>query len=166
MLMGARALALIAKADREPGDQRETLSAARDVLAAQARTTPGNPYLWARLAAVELALGGRPDRALALLQRSFEVGRNAVAAWPTRVAIGFRLWNDADEALRARILDEAVAMWLKLGDRAWSRPEMRVRLARMTAASGLVDVVTPAIAVSPEAFAAWNNALAQALEDT
>lgn len=163
-LLGAGALARIVKADRAADDARRTLEAARTLLIAQAKTAPANPYLWSRLASVELALGAAPARCLTLLARSFAAGPNAVAAWPARVALGFRLWDHAGEPLRARILDEATRMWRKSGDRHWDRATMQARLVRLTVDAGLTDVVTPAIATSPAAFQRWNSLMAMELE--
>lgn len=157
-LLGASAYAHILAAERTTGAAAVTeLDAARAKLIAQAQATPANPYLWAQLASVELALSARPERAATLLRRSFETGPNAVAAWPARVALGFRIWPAASTNLRAAVLAEAARMWRKTGDRNWRRPEMRRELVRIALAEGMTDVVAQAVAQTPADLAAWTN---------
>ena len=57
-LFAAAALADLLLAERAGiGQERTHLESARRDLLAQAKISPANPYLWARLASIELALG-------------------------------------------------------------------------------------------------------------
>lgn len=156
-LLGSAALADLLLAERAGmGRERPHLEAARADLIAQARITPADPYVWARLASVELALGAGNARVAKLLSHSMRLGRNASGAWPARVAIGFRIWPDAPTPLRADILQEAARMWHKRADRHWDRRAMQDRLADMALTAGMADRLAPLIASAPEDFARWN----------
>ncbi len=160
-LLGASALAHIVLAERTGGQAGPDLAAARARLMQEARIAPRNPYLWTQLAAIELADGAPAARVGELLAHSFALGPNAVAAWPARVAIGFRIWAEAPDDLRARILAEALRMWRKSGDRNWDRRNMQQRLARLAMDAGLTDMVTRALAETPEDLARWTYLLGE-----
>ena len=162
--VASRAFADIVRAERAGGRDRALILEARAHLAAQARLSPGNPYLWADLAAVDLALGAGPQRAEALLWQSIRLGRNAVRAWPGRVAVAFSIWPDISDRLRQHMLDEAVALWGKHGDSNWKQSRMQERLVKLALDAGLTDTLTPLIAVTPEDLARWTFLLSAALE--
>ena len=160
-LISARAIAQIIAGERRGGQDSNALQAARVTLLKQATVTPRNPYLWTQLASVEMALGARPKRVGQLLDHSFTTGRNAVAAWPARVAIGFRIWHSTSPPMQTRILHEATQMWAKISDQQWNRRLMRKRLTQLTLAAGLTDIMTPLIGTTPDDLAQWLDLLNQ-----
>lgn len=165
-LFAAAALADLLLAERAGiGQERTHLESARRDLLAQAKVSPANPYLWARLASIELALGGPgPEtnaRAGRMLRHSIVLGRNASGAWPARVAIGFRIWPDAPDGLRKEILAEAQRMWFKSADRHWDRKAKQQQLADLALASGMTDRIATLVATAPEDLARWNNIVSQ-----
>ncbi len=165
-LFAAAALADLLLAERAGiGQERTHLESARRDLLAQAKISPANPYLWARLASIELALGGPgPEtnaRAGRMLRHSIVLGRNASGAWPAWVAIGFRIWPDAPDGLREEILAEAQRMWFKSADRHWDRKAMQQQLADLALASGMTDRIATLVATAPEDLARWNNIVSQ-----
>lgn len=165
-LYSAAALADLLLAERAGiGQERPMLENARQDLITQAKLSPANPYLWARLASIELALGGPgPEtnaRAGDMLKQSIRLGRNASGAWPARVAIGFRIWPDAPGGLRKEILAEAQRMWFKAGDRYWDRRAMQAYLADLAIAYGMTDRIATLVATAPEDLARWNHIVSQ-----
>lgn len=160
--LAAAALADLLAAERTgDGRNRQHLDAAHAHLLAQAQATPANPYLWVRLASVELAMGAGSDRVGQLLMQSMKLGQNAAAAWPARIAIGFHIWPEASEALRQEVLAEAQRMWFKSPDRHWDKRTMQDRLADLAIANGMTDRLAPIIATTPEEFARWNYIVSQ-----
>lgn len=160
--LAAAALADLLSAERAgAGRNRQHLDAAHAHLRAQAQATPANPYLWARLASLELAMGAGADRVGQLLAHSIKLGRNATAAWPARIAVGFRIWPEAPETLRQEVLAEAQRMWFKSPDRHWDKRAMQDRLADLAVANGMTDRLAPIIATTPEEFARWNYIVSQ-----
>ena len=163
-LFGAAALAALTAGERTGG--AAAFEEARRLFRKQAKLAPRDPYLWAGLAWAEDRLNASPDRVLALVERSRALGRNAVASWPARVALGFKHWAAASPSAQAATLAEAERIWRKQGDRFWSRPDMRNRLAALALATGGADRLASAFASRPDDFAQWTAAVrAAALGD-
>lgn len=165
-LLAAGALADLLLAERAGiGQERPHLENARQDLLAQTKLAPANPYVWARLASIELALAASGpaahQRAGAMLSHSMKLGPNASGAWPARVAIGFRIWPDASALLQQEILAEAQRMWFKSADRHWDRRAMQERLADLALANGMTDRMAALIAEAPEDLARWNYIVSQ-----
>lgn len=81
---------------------RQQLTESAELHRASLAQSPLQPYVWTRLAQAEIALD-TPQQAVAALRMALDTGAMEPGLVVARLSLAFVLWNDLDEALRARM---------------------------------------------------------------
>ena len=116
--------------------------------------TPINPYVWTRLAHVEMLLNGPGQYPAEAFRMSVLAARYPRDLMPARLTLGVMLWPSLDNDTR-RLLFEQIALAQR------TMPWVLPRVALESDGAGIIRV---ALAADPEALAGFDRGMARAQE--